>query len=597
MSNTKFTATIKGTSEIIVTKSDFIPTIQKLFAKSMRFTTASGVEHPDKMEIIYHFADDSYKLTNVRLSFKKGEEVPSISSIYLAAVLIENEIHDIFNVEFTGLALDYHQKFLLTEDSPQKPMVKTYSEIMKMAPRKRGRCHEACPAGINVPRYVRQIAEGKYAEALETVYRRNPLPAICGRVCFAPCEINCRQSLKGEPVMIRMLKRFITDKIGLGVPKSSAPRTGKKIAVIGAGPAGLVAGYYLGRKGHAVTIFDSLPRAGGMMIAGIPEYRLPRDIMDKEIDIIKQQGVEIKLNAKVESVESLLKEGYNAVLVATGAHKNMEMGVTGENCQGVHNCVTFLREVNLGKKVSLGNKVLVVGGGNSAIDAARVARRTGSKEVTMLYRRTQKEMPASEKEIHEALEEGIKIENLCAPTKIENKNGKVAVTCIRMKLGALDSSGRPRPEPIPGSDFVIEADAIISSIGQSAELPPNMGVTLNKKGKIDEIKIKGVFAAGDIVTGPASVVEAVKTGREAASQIDKYLGGDGFMAAEEKVEGDEFVTRIKPEAKPKESKQCQNPCMDANKRADGFKEVELGLDEKAAREEAGRCWGCDWTEF
>lgn len=594
---------IKGVNEIILTKADLIPTVQKMMQKSARFTTATCVDHQDKMEIIYHFSEvphssgqDSYKLTNIRLFVKKDEEVPSISSIYLCAVLIENEIHDVFDVEFTGLALDYHQKMLLTEESPKKPMLKTYTEIMKMTPRRKGRCHEACPAGINVPQYVRQVAGGDYAGALETIYRRNPLPAICGRVCFAPCEINCRQSLKGEPVMIRLLKRFVADKAGIGIPKSNAAKTNKKVAIIGSGPAGLVAGFYLARKGHSVTIFESMPEAGGMMRVGIPEYRLPRDILAKEIEIICDQGVEIKTNTKVDSADNLLKQGFNAVLVATGAHKNMEMGVTGENSPGVHNCVTFLREVNLGKKVELGNKVLVIGGGNSAIDAARVARRAGSKDVTLLYRRTQKEMPASAKEIHEALEEGIKLETLCAPTKVETRNGKPAVTCIRMKLGALDSSGRPKPEPIPGSEFVIEADALISSIGQTAELPPEMGITL-KKGKVEAIKQKGVFAAGDIVTGPASVVEAIKTGREAASAIDKYLGGDGLTAPEEIVSGAEFVPRTQMEERLKDRKQCQNPCMKPDQRADNFGEVELGLTEQMAQEEAARCWTCDWTEY
>jgi NADPH-dependent glutamate synthase beta subunit-like oxidoreductase len=475
-------------------------------------------------------------------------------------------------------------------------MIKSYSEIMKMAPRKKGRCHDACPAGINVPQYVRLIAQGKYAEALETIYKNNPLPAICGRVCFAPCEINCRQQLNDESVMIRLLKRFVTDKVGIGIPKSTVAKTGKKIAIIGAGPAGLVAGFYLARKGHSPTIFESFPEPGGWMRYGIPEYRLPRDILAEEINIIKNQGVEIKTNTQIDNINNLFKQGFDAVLVATGAHKNMEMGVAGEEIEGVYNCVSFLHDINLGKKVALGNKVLVVGGGNSAIDAARVARRTGSKDVTILYRRTQKEMPASEKEVHEAVEEGIKLETLCAPTKIARGNNKVLVTNIRMKLGALDSSGRPRPEPIPGSEFTIEADAIISSIGQTAELPPEMGVKLNKKGRIDEISLKGVFAAGDIVTGPASVVEAIKTGREASSNIDKYLGGNGIMIEEDKLDCSEFVCRISADEKECKSKQVENPCMKPEQRADNFGEVELGLTEKMAQDEANRCWRCDWTE-
>jgi formate dehydrogenase beta subunit len=588
---------IPGVIEVPVTKAEFISEIQKMAKANMRFATATCLNRGDKMEVVYTFENDDLVMTNVRLKVDKGEKIPSISQIYLCALLIENEMRDQFGVEITGIAIDYQSRMLLTEDSPQVPLQRLECECAKPAPQKKGRCAEACLAGINVPKYVRLIADGRYSEALKVVYRNNPLPAICGRVCFAPCEINCRQSLQGDPVMIRLLKRFIADKVGLGVPKSNAPGTGKKIAIIGAGPAGLVAGYYLARKGHSPTIFDSLPEAGGMMRVGIPEYRLPRNVLAQEIDIIKQQGVEIKLNTKINTTDELFKQGFQAVLVATGAHKNSEMGVTGETCEGVHNCVSFLREANLGRKVKVGDKVLVVGGGNAAIDAARVAKRLGAREVVMLYRRTQKEMPASEKERHEAIEEGIKIEELCAPQKIENVGGKVKITCIRMKLGAPDASGRPRPEPITGSEFAIEADSIIAAIGQTCELPPEMGLKLSKKGRIEAIDKPGVFAAGDLLTGPTSVVEAIKTGREAAESIDKFLGGNGVMMEPENALGSEFVPRMPMDDKLKNEKQAANPCMKPEQRCDNFKEVELGVPEDAARKEASRCWRCDWTEF
>jgi NADPH-dependent glutamate synthase beta subunit-like oxidoreductase len=581
-------------NEINVSKAELFQEILKMAKQNARFATATCIDRDENLIIIYHFEDAEHNLTNIRLTTGKGEEVPSISPVYLCAVLIENEIHDQFGVEFVGMAIDYSQKMLLTSDSPQKPLIKTYGEILKMAPRKKGRCMASCPAGINVPKYVRQISEGKYADALETIYQKNPIPAICGRVCFAPCEINCRQKMQGEPVMIRLLKRFVTDTVGIGVPKSIAPKTGKRVAIIGAGPAGLTGGFYLARKGYSVTIFDSFPEPGGMMRAGIPEFRLPRDILAKEIQVIKDQGVEIRCSTTIDNIENLMKRGYNAVLVATGAYKNMELGVPGENLPGVINCLTFLQDVNLGKKVNIGNKVLVVGGGNSAIDAARVALRTGSKEVIILYRRTRKEMPATDKEIEEALEEGIKLENLCTPTKAERVDDRLSVTCIRMKLGALDSSGRPRPEPIPGSEFTIEADALLPAIGQYAELPPAMGITLNKKGKIDEIKIPGVFAAGDLLIGPTSVVEAIRTGREAASAIDKYLGGDGVLVAVDEVSGSEFVPRSKQGEK--QGKQVENPVLKPSERSDNYKEIEKGLTEELAKQEASRCWICDWTE-
>jgi len=587
---------IKGVREILVGKEELISEVQRMAQKSARFTTTTCLDLREQMEIIYHFTDEDNQLTNIRLFIRKGETVPSVSQIYLCVTLIENEIHDQFGVEFTGMALNYEQKMLITSDSPQMALNKLTTDIRITTVQKPGRCHEACPAGINVPKYVRLIADGKYKEALEVIYQRNPLPAICGRVCFAPCEVNCRQNLQDESVIIRLLKRFVADKVGIGIPKSRVPKTGKKVAIIGAGPAGLVTGFYLARKGHAATIFESLPEPGGMMRVGIPEYRLPRDILAEEIRIIQDQGVEIKTNTKIESLDNLFQQGFNAVLVATGAHKNMAMGIAGEDTAGVYNCVSFLRDVNLGKKVALGDKVLVVGGGNSAIDAARVARRVGSKDVTLLYRRTQKEMPASEKEIHEALEEGIKLETLCAPTKVSRLNNKLQVTNIRMKLGAPDASGRPRPEPIPGSEFTIEADALIAAIGQTAELPPAMGLTLTKGGKVDKITQRGVFAAGDIVSGPASVVEAIKTAREAASAIDKYLGGDGVIIPEEKVGQPEFVQRISMEERAKETKRVMNPCMKPTQRADNFGEVEFGLTEEMARQEASRCWRCDWTE-
>ena len=589
-------SSVKGVVEINVNKGNFISEIQKMFQQKARFTTATCMDLKDQTEIIYHFTGDNEKMINVRLVVKKGEIIPSISQVYLAATLIENEIHDQFGVEFTGGALDYDQKFLITGDSPRLTLNKLTTDIGICIVQKKGRCGESCPAGIDVPNYVRLIAEKKYREALDVIYNNNPLPAICGRVCFAPCELHCRQTLQDEAVMIRLLKRFLTDTVGIGVPKTSAPKTGKKIAIIGSGPAGLVAGFYLARKGHSPTIFEALPEPGGYMRVGIPEYRLPRDVLAEEIKIIKDQGVEIKLNSRIENIDTLFQQGFNAVLVATGAHKNMPLGVPGEDVEGVLNCVKFLREVNLGQKVNLGNKVFVVGGGNSAIDAARVALRAGAKEVTMIYRRTQKEMPASEKEIHEALEEGIKLETLCTPTKLARANNKLQITNIRMKLGAPDSSGRPRPEPIPGSEFIIEADALIAAIGQSAEVPPQMGITLTKGGKVDKITKNGVFAAGDLVTGPTSVVEAIKTAREAASKIDKFLGGDGVILKETKITHADFIKRIDVKDREKNAKQVGNPCLSPAKRADNFNEVECGLSEENAMIEANRCWRCNWTE-
>ena len=337
-------------------------------------------------------------------------------------------------------------------------------------------CTQTCPANVDAARYVRLIAEGKFAESLAVVREKIPCPSGCGFICAHPCETKCTRGQLDEPIAIRLWRALAWgQEDGLWNQKSrGATPTGKRAAIIGAGPAGRTAGYYLAKLGHSVTIFEALPEAGGMMRYGIPEYRLPKAILRAEIKEMTDIGVEIKTNTSVDSLESLLQQGYHAIFIGVGAQQATGIGVDGEDDPRVLGGVYFLRDVNLGRKVDVGNRVAVIGGGNTAMDSARTARRLGAEEVTIVYRRTRAEMPASAEEIEEALHEGIKIYFLAAPSRVISQDGEVQLECIRMKLGAPDDSGRRRPEPIKGSEFTRGFDTILAAFGQRAvelELP------------------------------------------------------------------------------------------------------------------------------
>jgi len=335
------------------------------------------------------------------------------------------------------------------------------------------------------------------------------------------------------------------------------------------------------------------------MRVGIPRYRLPAAVLDAEIDYIRQAGVEIKTNVKVDSVDTLKKQGFDAVFLAMGAHAGTKMRVNGEDLPGVLECVTLLRDVTLGKKVKIGKRVAIVGGGNAAMDASRTALRLGAKEVTIFYRRTREEMPAAEEEIEEALEEGIKIEFLTNPTKIVKNNGSLKMTCIRMKLGDIDDSGRRRPVLMEGSEFEKDFDNIIPAVGQAAEIPDALTVTKNKNGtvKVDDdtlaADVDGVFAGGDVVSGPASVIEAIAAGRQAAISIDKYLGGKGNIV--EILSASEQAQPYKTE-EGAEEKRVKVPAEDAGWRVKNFEVVEFGYTRELAEQEASRCLRCDLEE-
>jgi heterodisulfide reductase subunit A-like polyferredoxin len=465
-------------------------------------------------------------------------------------------------------------------------------------------CKDACPAGIHVQGYVALIAQGKFKEALKLIRKNNPLPAICGRVCTHPCEAACTRSKVDEAINIMCLKRFVTDweyeQEEPEIPSVEEHRE-EKIAIVGSGPAGLSAAFYLALEGFKVTVFEALPEPGGMLRFGIPDYRLPGSILDKDIHYIQKLGVEIKTNTLIGKdlhIDGLLNEEFKAVFLSAGAQKSMTLKIEGENLQGVVHGVDYLREINAGKDLPLGDRVAVIGGGNVAMDVVRTALRKGSKEAFIIYRRSRKEMPALDEEIIEAEEEGVIINYLMAPQRIIGIDGKVSgIECIRMELGEPDESGRRRPVPIEGSQITINVDSVIPAIGQEVDLsflPKKLDWNISKWGSltVDPVtfatSVPGVFAGGDMVSGPATVVEAVNAGREAAISISRFLNGlDLSKDRDRKLP----VVELEPEEIAKEPR--LNPSKTASlERIKSFNEVQQALSEEEAVSEAKRCLDC-----
>ena len=405
-------------------------------------------------------------------------------------------------------------------------------------------CQESCPVHIDIRRYVGLMAGGDYEEAIRVIRERNPLPAVCGRVCNHPCETACNRGRQDEPIAIDALKRFAasyeTALRKQGKLPPSKPRhkdRGIKVGVVGAGPAGLTVAHDLALEGFRPTVFEASPVPGGMLWLCIPEYRLPRDIIMNDVSYIEDLGVEIRYDTPISkdlTVDDLAKQGFKAVFVGVGAQKGLKLKVPGEDeyC-GFVDCIDFLRKVNLGDKTKPGNKVVVIGGGNSAIDSARTALRLGCEEVSILYRRTRREMPANPWEVEEAEREGVKIHYLAAPVRITGESGRVkGMICTKMRLGALDASGRRSPAPIEGSEFEVEADLIIPAISQQPDLSflgQGHGFEISKWNSfvVNDSTMAtnqpGVYAGGDDVTGPATVIEAIRAGHIAADSITKYL--------------------------------------------------------------------------
>ncbi len=461
-------------------------------------------------------------------------------------------------------------------------------------------CRIACPAGVNAQGYVALISQGKFREALEVVRRTMPFAGVLGRVCTHPCELDCERGRLDEAVAIRSLKRFVADyELKVGREKAApAERTKEdKVAIVGSGPAGLACAYDLVREGYGVTVFESLPQVGGLLRYGIPEYRLPKSVLDNDIDYIREQGVEIETNTPVKDLGEIFNRGYRAVFLGSGAWASQNIGIPGEETKGVINALDFLRMLSSGVDIKLGDRVAVIGGGNAAVDAARAALRLGAKEVTIVYRRSRAEMPAIASEVEEAEREKIKIDFLAAPVKILSKDGQLsAIQCTRMELGDPDASGRRRPTPIKGSEFTMNVDNAIIAIGQGVDktmLPKEVDYTAWGTLQVNPVtlqtNIAGVFAGGDVVSGPADVVAAVTAGKEAAISIDRYLRGVSLTEAREttrkRVEG---ISKegFKPKAR------AGMPLLELNKRKGSFAEVEQGFDEKTAIEEAKRCLNC-----
>jgi formate dehydrogenase (NADP+) beta subunit len=466
------------------------------------------------------------------------------------------------------------------------------NSVTKLQP-KVAPCEAACPAGIDVPRYVRQISGGRFSEALATIRERIPFPLVCGYACVHPCEAKCGRSQYEGPVAIRMLKR-VAAELGSNVPVPAAlGKTGKKVAIIGSGPCGLTAAYYLALLGHEATVFEARNRSGGMLRYGIPGYRLPDEIVDADIALIEKSGVEILTGKRVDAAEALLEQGYHAVFIASGAWRAARMGLPGEDGSEVIKGISYLEAVNAGASPAIGAQVIVIGGGDTAIDAARVSRRLGA-EVVQVYRRTRAEMPASEEEIDAAIEEGVNMEFLTAPLHIDHG----VMTCARMALGAADAGGRPRPEPVAGSEFSIIANTVIMAIGQEVDIP-TQAVVREKNGVVRAdpeslaTSVKGIFAGGDAVTGPASIIDAIAQGRRASAAIDRFLGGSGDL---ERFACKKPLTELRAPA-PRGSTRNQWHSLCAEARLGSFAPVEEAYGEETAIHEANRCLSCDLLAY
>jgi len=472
-------------------------------------------------------------------------------------------------------------------------------------------CQVACPDHIDIQGYLALIALGKYQEALALIREVNPLPLSVGRVCPRFCEKECRRNLVDEPVGINFLKRFASEHGYEGIdPSESLPEdSGFRVAVIGAGPAGLTAAHFLRLKGHAVTIFEANHKPGGMMRYGIPEYRLPKKEMDKEIALISRMGVQIRYGVrfgKDADIKALRSQGFKAILLAIGAWAERNMGCEGEDLIGVESGIGLLYKIAAGEKVHIGKRVSVIGGGNTAIDAARSCLRMGAKEVHLIYRRSRDEMPANDEEVHEAELEGVKLHFLSAPVKILGCADEVnAVRCIKMRLGDLDASGRRRPVPVEGSEYEFRSDMVIAAIGQimaDQDALKEMGIDLTRRRTVavDEkslqTNLEGVFSAGDCVLGPATVIESIAGGRHAASAIDAYLRGSLSKQTEKgpynHSKGDLSTIDRDPFESYERIPRAKMPALPKDTRLKGFEEVELGLTEEMARKEANRCLSC-----
>lgn len=484
-------------------------------------------------------------------------------------------------------------------------------------------CNEGCPAGQDIEEAMVLIGKGKMLQAWDLFKEENPFPAVCGRVCFHPCESSCNRGEFDEAVSINALERFMADMASRQGRKPLVKREKRKekAAIVGSGPAGLTCAYHLARLGYGVTVFEALPVLGGMLRVGIPEYRLPKKVLEEETDQILELGVKAEVNVRLgkDFLMNDLKE-YQAIFLAMGNHQSKSLGIPGEDTQGIMSGLEFLKNVNLGKAVALGKRVAVIGGGNTAIDAARSVLRLGSKPF-ILYRRTREEMPAFLGEILEAEEEGIEISYLVSPVRVIAENGKVSrLECLKNRLGPADEDGRRRPVEIKGSNFVLEVDQVIAAIGEEADLSPLLKKLGVKESAVltDErgaTKQKGVFAGGDIIQQPRTVVHAIGSGKRAAIFIDCFLkkkkweglfealriGEQGSLSMKRYLQAEnERASLSSKTVRLKDlnldyfdyKKRKKMPKAQVAKRVGSFEEVNQGYAEETAVAEAKRCFNC-----
>ncbi len=466
-------------------------------------------------------------------------------------------------------------------------------------------CENTCPANVNVPGYIALVASGRFMDAYNLVRQENPFPAVCGRICTRPCESKCRRRTTDEAVAIRDLKRFVADYAYRNEKPYSReivfPRNGKSVAVIGAGASGLTCAWYLSRIGYEVDVFESQSVAGGVLAYGIPEYRLPKDVLEHEIALIEQAGVKIHRNTEVgrDISFSKLRQQYDSIYIATGTQFPQKVNIPGENLPGVIHGIDFLKAVNMHKDLAIGPRVAVIGGGNTAIDSARTALRLGAQQVLVLYRRTREAMPAYEEEIDEAIEEGIELVELVAPVRfVANPAGRLAgVECVRMRLGDFDSSGRRKSVPVEGSNFFVDVDTVIPAVSQYADLPfiSREEIEMTPWGTFvvqDDTQMtamEGVFAGGDIARGPDEVIRAIADGKRAAVSIDRYLGGKGKLNKGEPIK----IPEIVDEDEIVMHSRFPMEILDLEQRRNSFDEVVLGYHKLNAMAEAMRCLHCD----
>ncbi|MEI9476643.1 MAG: NAD(P)-binding protein [Deltaproteobacteria bacterium] len=483
-------------------------------------------------------------------------------------------------------------------------------------------CNETCPAGNDIEGFMVLTREGKFREAWERIKEENPFPGVCGRVCFHPCESSCNRREYDEALSIQGIERFLADSQSRAAKEDRRvePHRKEKVAVIGSGPAGLTCAYHLCRMGYGVTVFEAHSSPGGILRVGIPEYRLPVTILDQEISDIQSWGVEIKTNTRVGrdiSFEDL--KTFQAVFIATGAHRGRSLDVEGERLNGVLSGLDLLRRIRNGERPFLGEKVVVIGGGNTAIDVARSSLRLGAKMVEIYYRRSREEMPAIPGEVEEALHEGVELHFLSSPVKVIEKEGRAAgVEFIKMSLASPDDTGRRKPVPVEGSNFRVFSDTIISAIGETPDLsflPQDVSVD-NGRVKTDEVGLvhgEGYFAGGDVSTVSHTVVGAIGAGKKAALAIHEYLQGGGLKEKLQKIEtGKKGTLSLRkyvrsPEGDPnppvvtlkeintdyfEHRPRASGPGLSLEKRSGTFNEITSGFSSETAVQEANRCFNC-----